>query len=147
MYLISVIVFVVLLLLGISFDFLALSFSGSSLAYFVDLPSLILTVIPALLFAVAGTSWNTAGAAMRNAFRAQVTGRPRELEAHNRFFEIFGSMALTVGAIATVVGFILLFQNITDLTALYPASAVALVTLLYGLILKVLCQAARWRAG
>ena len=52
-----------------------------------------------------------------------------------------GNMAFVMGVLGTILGGILLLQNLSDMSQVGPASAVMIITLFYGLIGKALCMA------
>ena len=55
----SLILALVIIAIGMSFDFRNLEFKLGHLAYFIDLPSLLIVVIPTLGLSIGNFSWKT----------------------------------------------------------------------------------------
>ena len=91
---------------------------GGSLASFTNLPGLIVVIIPAGLFAISG-----------------------EKDLKTRV-ENFASGAVLAGWLGTLIGAIMILGNIDFNTwqeSLPPASAIMLLTVLYGYTTKAVC--------
>ena len=91
---------------------------GGSLASFTNLPALSVVIIPAVLFAISG-----------------------EKDLKTRV-ENFASGAVLAGWLGTLIGAIMILGNIDFNTwqeSLPPASAIMLLTLLYGYTAKAVC--------
>mgnify|MGYP001193784216 FL=1 len=91
---------------------------GGSLASFINLPGLVVVIVPAVLFAISG----------ENDLKTRV--------------ENFASGAVLAGWLGTLIGAIMILGNIDFNTwqeSLPPASAIMLLTLLYGYTAKAVC--------
>ena len=91
---------------------------GGSLASFTNLPGLVVVIVPAVLFAISG-----------------------EKDLKTRV-ENFASGAVLAGWLGTLIGAIMILGNIDFNTwqeSLPPASAIMLLTVLYGYTAKAVC--------
>ena len=105
----------VAILLGI---FLWAIIEGGSLASFTNLPGLVVVIVPAVLFAISG-------------------GKDLKTRVEN-----FASGAVLAGWLGTLIGAIMILGNIDFNTwqeSLPPASAIMLLTVLYGYTAKAVC--------
>ena len=118
MSLIGIIVISIALGMGLGYD----------LTTFIDTTSLIITLggaISLLLF-----SGINVKAMFKGVFAKNMTAD--ELRAGARGWEFFGIYTLVVGALGTLIGLVLMLQHIDDPTSLLPATAVCLLTHVYG---------------
>lgn len=141
-YLFSIVVFGTFLLLAVAFDVHSASLQLGLVSYFLDLPSLVIVLIPALFFAAAATSWRGVGRGLRLVFGGGAKSSGAEVIESARMFRVFGNVSLLMGFLGTFVGAVLMLQNLSEISALFPATAVSLLTTLYGMELKLLCYVA-----
>ena len=137
-------------LIGIatSFDFMNMEFNLINLSYFVDLPSLLIIVVPSIFFSISATSWKSYWHSWSYPFlwRKQVTAEDAQSAA--RCLKVKGDAGFIMGVIGTVIGVMLLMRNINDFPEvqdLLNAITVGLITLYYGFIYKLLCYIAEQR--
>ena len=110
----------------------AISFGGPVFG-FIDLPSAVLV----LGLTAGGTLMSYTLAELGDAFRCARRGTDdaaRSAKGHEIFTRM-ADIAVASGLVGTVIGLVQMLQNLDDPTAIGPAMAVALLTLLYGVIL------------
>lgn len=118
---------------------------GGEIAMFINLPSLIIVIPPALMLTLASTSKQSRIHAMQLLFNEETDLNSTELSAAKQVFTLFGNMNLFMGWIGVVIGAVAMASNIEPETfnqVFGPAFAVCLLTLFYALIIKALCYAA-----
>lgn len=120
-------------ILGLVILVVALSIGiGPYLGLMLDVPSLIIVLggsLAALLFA---------GQRLGNMFRAVFSSSASrdDLLAAARAWQLAGAFALAMGAIGTVIGLVIMLKSMDDPAAVGPGMAVAIVTILYGLLVE-----------
>ena len=136
--------FLIALLVLSSVVLMALWLSGE-LSQFVNIPSLIIVVPPALLFARASVSAEV----FKQAFKCLVDSKYKtSLEStkpHAKMFNVMGNSAMLMGWFGVVAGAIAMASNIEPeifKDVIGPATAVCLLTLMYALIMKAFCYVA-----
>lgn len=136
-FIISVLFFVGLTLMAILL--------GGEIAMYVNLPSLLITIPPAIAFGVAATSVQ----AMKDSLKLAMTEQPdvdkTQLKQAIGFLRVTGNSAMLLGTFMTLLGFVAMANNIEAevFTEVFgPAFAIAILTLVYALALKLLCYIA-----
>jgi hypothetical protein len=112
---------------------------------FYDFISLVLIFPSALLFAVGATSRQTLQQAMAFLVNPRQGTDALTYQQIRHFFEVMGNSALLLGFFSTLIGVVAIANamNAENFAASFgPASAVCLLTLLYGCGLKTLCYVA-----
>ncbi len=133
MFLISVVFF------G-SLTFLAM-YLGGGVGAFMDLPSFIITLPPALLFTLAVTSKASFG----QAFNIVLSGHAdslKQVRTSLMVFSVLGNTSLWIGALMTVVGWIAIGSQLTDIEVFGRAFAISILTMFYALVIKLICYVA-----
>ena len=145
--LISWIIFYLFIFIAATFDFNQFTFLISNLAYFIDFPSLIIIVVPTIFFAVGSYSWDVYTKTWSVTFGSVEEYDNSELKEIQDCVILKGNMALIMGILGTILGGIILLQNLSDIseTEVGPASAVMSITLFYGLMFKALNMATACR--
>lgn len=111
---------------------------GAPLVTFIDLPSLIL-VLGATL---AVTVWSCSLQDIFSALRSALLSSSLEEDDAVRGQAVFNRAAdgaVAAGTLGTLIGLVQMLQQMDDPSAIGPAMAVALLTLLYGVLLGELC--------
>ncbi|MBQ31781.1 MAG: hypothetical protein CL923_04390 [Deltaproteobacteria bacterium] len=142
---ISVILLVFVSVLGMAFNFNTFQFHPEYLQYFIDAPSLIIIVFPAVLFGVAATSWKAFARSWTLPLGSLKKVSLQDARSTSRCLQVLGNTALLMGIFGTLIGVILILQTLDDLSALAPASAIASITLFYGTLFKLLAYVADQR--
>lgn len=142
---ISVVFFVVLTVIATVFDFMNMVFYWKNGLYFVDLPSLLIVVFPAILFGVAATSWKAFGRSWTLPLGSLKKVSLQDARSTSRCLQVMGNTAFIMGVFGTLIGVILILQTLEDSSMLAAASAVAIITLFYGTLFKLLAYVADQR--
>ena len=110
-------------LLIIVFGIVAAIFAGGDILAFIDVPSLLVVIGPV----IASISAKHGLEGFKELFR--------EGENQSKILHTMGVTGIIAGAIGTMIGLIIMLGNLSDKSALGPAFAIALLTLLYGLLI------------
>ena len=137
-----------LIVIASTFDFMHFSLDAQKLKYFIDLPSILIILAPTIFYAGTVHGWGIYGNAWR-ALLGNIDGVDRkELEPTRLCLRDLGNLSLIWGVLGTFVGWIILLQdmdNIVEQWGLYPALAVSIITLFYGILLYMLCLVSKSR--
>ena len=96
--------------------------TASGIDAFIDVPSLLTVIIPV----IASISTKHGLEGFKELFR--------EGESQSKILHTMGVTAFLAGAIGTMIGMIIMLGNLQEKSAVGPAIAIALLTLLYGLL-------------
>ena len=137
-----------LIFIASSFDFMNFSLKASNLQFFVDLPSLIIVLLPTIYYAATVHGWGIYGNSWK-ALLGSVDGIPKnQLEPTRLCLQDLGNLSLIWGILGTFLGAILLLQDssgVVEQWGPYPAIAVSLITLFYGILFYMLCLVSKSR--
>ena len=137
-----------LIFIASSFDFVNFSLKASNLQSFVDLPSLIIVLLPTIYYAATVHGWGIYGNSWK-ALLGSVDGIPKnQLEPTRLCLRDLGNLSLIWGILGTFLGVILLLQDssgVVEQWGPYPAIAVSLITLFYGILFYMLCLVSKSR--
>lgn len=137
-----------LIFIASSFDFMNFSLKASNLQFFVDLPSLLIVLLPTIYYAATVHGWGIYGNSWK-ALLGSVDGIPKnQLEPTRLCLRDLGNLSLIWGILGTFLGVILLLQDssgVIEQWGLNPAIAVSLITLFYGILFYMLCLVSKSR--
>ena len=137
-----------LIFIASSFDFMNFSLKASNLQFFVDLPSLLIVLLPTIYYAATVHGWGIYGNTWK-ALLGSVDGIPKnQLEPTRLCLRDLGNLSLIWGILGTFLGVILLLQDssgVIEQWGLNPAIAVSLITLFYGILFYMLCLVSKSR--
>ena len=137
-----------LIFIASSFDFMNFSLEASNLQFFVDFPSLIIVLLPTIYYAATVHGWGIYGNSWK-ALLGSVDGIPKnQLEPTRLCLRDLGNLSLIWGILGTFLGVILLLQDssgVVEQWGPYPAIAVSLITLFYGILFYMLCLVSKSR--
>ena len=137
-----------LIFIASSFDFMNFSLKASNLQFFVDLPSLIIVLLPTIYYAATVHGWGIYGNSWK-ALLGSVDGIPKnQLEPTRLCLRDLGNLSLIWGILGTFLGVILLLQDssgVVEQWGPYPAIAVSIITLFYGILFYMLCLVSKSR--
>ena len=137
-----------LIFIASSFDFMNFSLKASNLQFFVDLPSLLIILLPTIYYAATVHGWGIYGNSWK-ALLGSVDGIPKnQLEPTRLCLRDLGNLSLIWGILGTFLGVILLLQDssgVVEQWGPYPAIAVSLITLFYGILFYMLCLVSKSR--
>ena len=137
MFIISILIFMATSLMAMLIAF--------ELAAYLDTISIILVLVPALGFSIAATSYRDLMQGIAMLLSNKKSSTPVQLTLSKHSFRVLGNVALLLGIFSTLVGIIAIAGNLPVAkfsTALGSAVAVALLTLYYGVALKIICYVA-----
>ena len=134
----GIIVFFVILTFAISFDVSTLSVNLGYFMYLLDIGSLVIVLVPTIVFAIGAYSWETYGKTWSIPFGNPENCEQSELVEVNKCLNFMGNMSVVMGIIGTFIGVILLLNFLQQGVDLSRAIAIAVVTLFYGFLFKAL---------
>jgi flagellar motor component MotA len=123
---------------------MAMMISGE-IMMFVNLPSLLIVVPPALILTLGSTSKQSRSHAVKLLFNDGLRLNSAELNAAKHVFTTFGNLNMLMGFIGIIVGAIAMGNTLNNdnISQLFgSAFAVCILTLCYALLIKALCYAA-----
>ena len=134
----GVIVFFVILTFAISFDVSTLSVNLGYFMYLLDIGSLVIVLVPTIVFAIGAYSWETYGKTWSIPFGNPENNEQSELVEVNKCLNFMGNMSVVMGIIGTFIGVILLLNFLQQGVDLSRAIAIAVISLFYGILFKAL---------
>ena len=134
----GVIVFFVILTFAISFDVSTLSVNLGYFMYLLDIGSLVIVLVPTIVFAIGAYSWETYGKTWSIPFGNPENCEQSELIEVNKCLSFMGNMSVMMGIIGSFIGVILLLNFLEQGVDLARAIAIAVVSLFYGFLFKAL---------
>jgi len=137
MFLLGIIIFVGMTLMAM--------LQSGEIMMFVNVPSCLIVVAPALILTCASSSKQSRSHAFRVLFSEDLDLSREELNAAKQLFTTFGNMNMLMASIGVVIGAIAIASNIEAKVfsqVFGPAFAVCVLPLLYALLIKTLSYAA-----
>ena len=134
----GIIVFFVILTFAISFDPSTLSVNLGYFMYLLDIGSLVIVLVPTIVFAIGAYSWETYGKTWSIPFGNPENCEQSELVEVNKCLNFMGNMSVVMGIIGTFIGVILLLNFLQQGVDLSRAIAIAVISLFYGILFKAL---------
>ncbi len=134
----GVIVFFVILTFAISFDVSTLSVNLGYFMYLLDIGSLVIVLVPTIVFAIGAYSWETYGKTWSIPFGNPENCEQSELVEVNKCLNFMGNMSVVMGIIGTFIGVILLLNFLQQGVDISQAIAIAVISLFYGILFKAL---------
>ena len=141
----GVIIFFVSLILVSCLDLNNFQFNLGNLAYLLDLPSLVIVLVPTIFFAIGAYSWDTYVKTLSVPFGDPENCDQSELVEVSKCLNNMGNMTVVMGIVGTFIGIILTLNYMQLGVNIAPAIAIAVVTLFYGFLFKALCMFASSR--
>ncbi|MBL4631220.1 MAG: hypothetical protein JKY14_08690 [Paraglaciecola sp.] len=123
---------------------MAMIISGS-IMMFINLPSLLIVIPPAVLITLASSSKQSRCHAVKLLLSEDINLGKVELIAAKQVFTTFGNMNMLMGWVGVVIGAIAMANTINgeNISQVFgPAFSVCVLTLFYALLIKALCYAA-----
>ena len=134
----GVILFFVILTFAISFDPLTLSVNLGNFKYLIDMGSLVIVLVPTIMFAIGVYSWETYGKTWSIPFGNPENCEQSELIEVNKCLNSMGNMSVMMGIIGTFIGVILSLNFLVKGVDLTGSIALVVVSLFYGILFKAL---------
>ena len=104
---------------------------GANLPHFVDPLSLIMTLT--FVLGVLLMSGYRVGSMFASVF--STPGAPDELAAAARGWALARRASVAAGLIGTLIGAVIILNNLNDIAAIGPGSAIGIMTVIYGLVI------------
>lgn len=141
-YLGSVIFFLVLTIIAMTFDFMNFTINMFNVVYFIDIPSFLIVFPPSLLFGIVATSPNAFVLSLQMAFGNPQQVTPEDAKEVSKFLEVVGDTSLLMGIFGAFIGGIIMLWNLANPAAIGPAAAIMILSLFYATLHKLLCYVA-----
>ena len=106
--------------------------------YLLDLGSLVIVLVPTIVFAIGAYSWETYVKTWSIPFGNPENNDQSELVEVNKCLNFLGNMSVVMGIIGTFIGVILLLNFLQQGVDLSRAIAIAVISLFYGILFKAL---------
>jgi flagellar motor component MotA len=136
--------FVVSLLIFIGMTLMAMVLGGR-LEMFIDWPSFLIVIPPAIAFGIAASSVQSYLSSVKFAFVDQLDVSRQEALNAVRFLKVTGTTAVYLGFITSLIGWVAMGENIKayEFNEVFgSAFAVSVLTIMYGLMFKLICYTA-----
>lgn len=137
-----------LIFIACTFDFMRLALMPEKIQYVLDIPSLIIVVLPTIYYAVSVHGWKSYGNSWKALLGSVKNIDKSQLEPTRLCLRDLGNLSLIWGILGTFVGAILMLREMDSVLsqdALFLAVAISLITLFYGIILYMLCLVSKSR--
>ena len=137
-----------LIFIACTFDFMRLALMPEKIQYVLDIPSLIIVVLPTVYYSVSVHGWRSYGNSWKALLGSVKNIDKSQLEPTKLCLRDLGTLSLIWGILGTFVGAILTLremESILSQDSLFPAVAISLITLFYGIILYMLCLVSKSR--
>ena len=134
----GLIVFFVILTFAVSFDPLTLSVNLGNFTYLMDMGSLVIVLVPTIVFAIGAYSWDTYVKTWSIPFGNPENNEQSELIEVNKCLNFMGNMSVMMGIIGTFIGVILSLNFLVKGADLTGSIALVVVSLFYGILFKAL---------
>ncbi len=126
-------------------DFGNLSLVLSNGFYFLDLPSLLIILPVSIFFGISATSWRSYGRCWTYTLGGAKLVSISEANSVARCLKVMGDVSMLMGIFGTILGTVILLQNLKQITDIGPSIAVAAITLIYGTFFKLVSYVAEQR--
>jgi len=126
-------------------NFGKLSFVLSNGFYFIDLPSLLIVLPVSIFFGISATSWRSYGRCWTYTLGGAKLVPISEANSVARCLKVMGDVSMLMGIFGTILGTVILLQNLKQITDIGPSIAVAAITLIYGTFFKLVSYVAEQR--
>ena len=138
----------VLIFIACTFDFMRLALMPEKIQYVLDIPSLIIVVLPTIYYVISVHGWKSYGNSWKALLGSVKNIDKGQLEPTRLCLRDLGNLSLIWGILGTFVGVILMLREMESVLSqgtLFPAVAISLITLFYGIILFMLCLVSKSR--
>lgn len=135
------IMFIFSILLFLGFTLMAMLLGGG-ISMYVDVQSLLIVFPPALAFAFAATSASDVSQAFAVLLSNDTSQSEQTYKSSQRVFSVLGNSGVVLGIFMTLIGWVAMGTNMDGLSYFGSAFAISILTLVYGIALKMLCYVA-----
>ena len=135
------IMFIFSILLFLGFTLMAMVLGGDITMY-IDAQSVLIVFPPAFAFTVAATSAKEVKQAFVILFSNDASKNENVYKSSQRVFSVLGYLGIVLGIFMTLIGWVAIGAGMVDLSYFGSAFAISILTLVYGIALKMLCYVA-----
>lgn len=135
------VMFIFSILLFLGFTFMAMFLAGGAIMY-IDTASILTIFPPAIAFTYASTSMNEVNRAFVLLLGNDASHNDQVYRSSKRVFSVLGNSGVLLGIFMTLIGWVAMGSQIDDASVIGTAFSVSILTLVYGLALKMLCYVA-----
>ena len=135
------IMFIFSILVFLGFTLMAMLLAGG-VGMYIDMQSILIVFPPALAFTIASTSINDVKQAIAVLLSNDSNQDEQVYGLSKRVFSVLGNSGLVLGVFMTFIGWVAIGTNMDNINDFGPAFAISILTLVYGLALKMLCYVA-----
>lgn len=121
---------------------------GGGLEMFIDIPSIILVLVPSLLFSITVCSWHDIKKGISLVINDEQEVTQQQLKKSQKAYRVLGNTAMLTGWFATIIGAVAIANHANEedfFMNLGPAMAVCVLTLLYGVGIKTVAYVVEQR--
>ena len=140
-FLFSIFIFVILSVLA--------AIIGGHIGLFINIPSLVLIIIPPFIFAIAATSIKAWILCLKLLLIDQDYSDQKKVKEASRFLKVYGNTSVILGIFYTLFGAVQMLNSFefpgTTSTVISRALSVCILTLLYGIAIKCILYVADQR--
>jgi len=126
-------------------DFTKITLILSNGFYFLDLPSLLFILPAAILFGVTATSWRTYWRCWTYTLGSAKHVSISDAKSVARCLNVMGNVSWKMGILGTLIGGALILKSLEQIDDVNNALTVAFLTLVYGLLFKLVSYVAEQR--
>lgn len=123
-------------------DVMAIKGHFEGIYQYINIPSVLIVLLPVLVFSGVYADKQDLISILTMPFTKDKTATENVLRKAICFYQYAGNLALGIGIIGVVVGWIAMANNMDDMMHFGPALQVSLLTLLYAILLKLPCYLA-----
>ena len=126
-------------------DFTKITLILSNGFYFLDLPSLLFILPVAILFGISATSWRTYWRCWSYTLGSAKHVSISDAVSVARCLNVMGNVSWKMGILGTLIGGALILKSLEQINDVNNALTVAFLTLVYGLLFKLVSYVAEQR--
>jgi len=115
---------------------------AGNIMMFIDISSIIAIFPPAIAFTYAATSRISVNQAFSILLNNTINQSQKIYSSSQRVFVVLGNSGVILGLFTTLIGWTAMGANMDDLSSFGPAFSVSILTLMYGIALKMICYVA-----
>ena len=137
-----------LIFIACTFYFMRLALMPEKIQYVLDIPSLIIVVLPTIYYAISVHGWKSYVNSWKALLGTVKNIDKSQLEPTKLCLRDLGNLSLIWGILGTFVGAILMLREMESVLSqdtLFTAVGISLITLFYGIILYMLCLVSKSR--
>jgi len=133
------VMFIFSTLLFLGFTLMAMVLASNSPSLYMDIQSVLMIFPPAIAFTYASTSIKDVNRAFAILFGKDIGQDEKFYISSKRVFSVLGNSGVILGFFMTLIGWVAIGEHLDDITHFGSAFAVSILTLMYGIALKLLC--------